>query len=307
MLDSLRQTLSVLPPLGHPVWHLGIFAFGACVGSFLNVCIYRWPRDLSVVHPGSHCFSCEKPIKWYDNLPILSYFLLKGKCRNCKAGYSIRYAGVEVLTAVLFTLVWWKYHGSPAVMAVYLLVVAALIVGTMIDIDHRILPDRITIGGILLGPPLCLLLPELMDNPPGQFMLQAEAAIPALGKSLIGLAFGYWIISLVTGGGEVVISTMQKFGRMTHIDLEQGIMGYGDFKLLAATGAFFGWKAAMWTLFAGSFLGAVFGLALILMGKRELGMRVPFGPYLAAAVIWWMLGGSDLLTMYFNSVTRPGM
>ena len=212
MAAELMATVQALPPVGHPIWYVAVFCFGACVGSYLNVCIYRLPEDRSTVHPSSHCFSCGKPIKWYDNIPMLSWLLLRGKCRNCGTAFSGRYALVELLTALLFVAVWWKYHPSPAVAGVYMAVVAALVMGSVIDIDHRFLPDRVTIGGILAGPVLSLLVPALHDHPAGVYRFRWETDLPSLADSLVGLACGYWLISLITAVAVMAIAALQRVG-----------------------------------------------------------------------------------------------
>jgi leader peptidase (prepilin peptidase)/N-methyltransferase len=257
------------------------FAFGACVGSFLNVCIYRIPAEESVVTPRSHCPKCGHMIAWYDNIPMLSWVLLRAKCRGCKAKISPRYFLVELLTAVLFLLLWMQY-GLDLRVPVYWLAVAGLILGTFVDIDHMILPDRVTKGGMIVGPILSMLVPALH----GEVTL-----LGGLIASLKGLVLGFGALWLVA-----------RVGRMA---FKQDAMGFGDVKLMGAIGALLGWQAVLFTILVSSLLGSVVGLALVFIGGREWQSRIPYGPYIAAAAVLWMLWGHSWWAIYWQWLQRP--
>lgn len=271
------------------------FAMGACVASFLNVCIWRLPRGESVVSPPSHCPNCNARIKWYQNIPILSWCCLRGRCANCHKPISIRYTVVELLGAALFLLAYLQW-GMPFFLGlepalglqkltclwavpVFWLVFTGLILGSFIDLAHFYLPDRVTIGGMILGVPLSYLVPELQGE---------TARLPALCWSLGGLAFGFvflWLIGFV-------------FSKI----VKKEALGFGDVKLIGAVGAFFGPWAVLFTIIVSSFVGAVVGMALILRGKAKLGgfTAVPYGPFLALGVVAWMFWGPRILDWYLR-------
>lgn len=276
------------------VWDIGltayVFLFGLCWGSFLNVCIYRIPEEQSVIKPRSHC-KCGYMIPWYDNIPLLSWLLLGGKCRKCKGRISPRYFLVELLTGVLFALVWLKfpvwtvadgYHDLRGL--AYGLMVFGLILGTFVDIDHMILPDRTTIGGMITGGILSLLVPELHGMPDH---------LGGLVHSLYGMAFGFGILYAVSVVGRLI--------------LKKDAMGFGDVKLMGALGAYLGIEAVVFIIFISSLLGSVVGITFILMGKKEWQARIPFGPYIAAAAVIWILGGSGWWDLYINWITGAGL
>ncbi|NCA81639.1 MAG: prepilin peptidase [Opitutae bacterium] len=253
-----------------------IFLAGLCIGSFLNVCIWRIPRDESIVWPGSHCPACNHAIAAWDNLPLLSWLVLNGKCRHCKAPISPRYFLVELLTGALFTVL-WLVHGWTLQTPVYLFFTGALILGTFVDFDHLILPDRVTLGGMAAGLVLSLAFPALQG--------QTER-LPALLHSLIGLALGYGLLWLVATIGRLV--------------LKREAMGMGDVKLLGAIGAGLGWPAVLFTIFVSSLSGTVLGLALIAAGKKELQSKIPYGPHIALAAVLWMLCGPACIDLYLS-------
>jgi leader peptidase (prepilin peptidase)/N-methyltransferase len=263
--------------------------FGACWGSFLNVCIYRIPAELSVIKPRSRCPECMTNLAWRDNIPIFGWLLLRGKCRYCKEPISARYPSIELLTAVLFTLVWLKYplmvaEGFDFRFAPYWLLVFGLLLGTFVDLDEMWLPDRCTIGGMILGPIFSFLMPSMHGT---------EGHVGGLIQSLIGMAFGFglfWAISVL--------------GRLM---LKKDAMGFGDVKLMGALGAFLGLESVIFITFISSLFGAVIGLTFIAIGKRELQSKIPFGPYIALAAILWVLGGSGWWEAYVGWVTGTGM
>jgi leader peptidase (prepilin peptidase)/N-methyltransferase len=281
MWDSLRE----VPPevWQSPLVWAFVWIFGAMWGSFLNVCILRVQVDLPLSFPGSHCFACKKKVAWYDNLPVLSWFLLKGKCRHCGEPFSIRYPLVETITATLF-LVLWILYGPTALTLCYWLMAFGLLWGTGVDLDDYWIPDRVTWGGMAVGIPLSALVPALHE---------AETWQASLRASLIGAALGFGILWGVGWLGKLIF--------------RKDAMGFGDVKLLGAIGAFLGGPAVLFVLFISALLGSVVGVSLIAMGKRELGGRIPFGPYLSAAALIWVFGGDAWMDAYLEMImVTPG-
>lgn len=264
------------PPEAYAVCSVFVFLAGLCIGSFLNVCIWRIPRDESIVWPGSHCPACNHAIAPWDNVPLLSWLLLNGKCRHCQAPISPRYFVVELLTGALFAAI-WLVHGWTLQTPVYLVLTGALVMATFIDFDHLILPDRVTLGGMVAGPILSCALPALQG--------QTERH-PALIHSLLGLALGYGLLWLVATLGRLV--------------LKREAMGMGDVKLLGAIGACLGWQAVLFSIFVSSLTGTALGLALIAAGKKELQSRIPYGPHIALAAVLWMLCGPACIDLYLS-------
>lgn len=274
-----------------------VFWFGACLGSFLNVCIYRIPMDFSVVTPRSHCPGCKTQIAWYDNIPLVSWLALKARCRHCGIRISVRYIGVEFLTAVLFLLVWLKYGaaGLPrplglvgtehfAILPVYWLVIFGLLLATFVDFDHMIIPDRVSLGGVVLGLALAPCVPALHLQP-NEGSLRA---LDALIRAAVGAAAG--------------AGSLYAIGCLGKVAFKKDAMGLGDVKLLGAIGAFLGWQSIVATILISSFLGAVAGIGLIVAGRKELSSRIPFGPYIAMAAVIWMLWGSRWWYLWVNHV-----
>ncbi len=257
-----------------------VFLAGLCIGSFLNVCIWRIPRGESIAWPGSHCPKCGHPLGVLDNIPLLSWLCLRGKCRYCKAPITPRYFLVELLTGTLFFLLWWV-RGCTWTTPIFIFYACALVVGAFIDIEHLILPDRITLGGMVAGVALSAAWPPT----------QGEVAwLAALESSLIGLALGYGLLWLVAVLGKAA--------------LKREAMGMGDWKLLGAIGACLGWKAVLFTVLVSSLTGTVVGFTFILAGKKELQSRIPYGPHLSLAAILWMLCGPELLDAYLAWALR---
>jgi len=271
-------------------------AWGASIGSFLNVCIYRIPLDLSVVKPRSHCPGCKQPIAWYQNIPVLSYLLLRGKCAKCGIRISPRYILVEILVAVLFALAWLKF-GSVAgprqfglvpitefwLVPVYWLVVMGLVLGTFVDFEHMIIPDRVTLGGIACGLVASALVPELHGQ---------TTVLHGLMKSVIGAATGWGLLWGVAMLGEFIF--------------KKEAMGFGDVKLMGAIGAFFGWEAVLFTVMISSLVGSIVGVTLMLLGKKEMQSKLPYGPYLSLAALLWMYWGSSWWALYINFLMGRG-
>ena len=245
-----------------------IFAMGLCIGSFLNVCIYRLPVSKSIVHPRSMCSNCGTPIASYDNIPILSYLWLKGSCRHCRAKISIRYPMVELLGGLLALATFLKF-GLTVEALIYYTFCTILVVVTFIDLDHRIIPDFITLPGIPIFFAAAFALPNVTYK-------EALLGILIGGGSLLAVA---WTYSLIT----------KKEG-----------MGGGDIKLLAMIGAIIGWKGVLFTIFVASLVGTVAGLAVMLQSRKGMKLAVPFGPFLSIGSIAYIFFGPPLIAWYFN-------
>lgn len=246
--------------------------FGLLIGSFLNVCIYRWPRDLSVVRPRSHCPQCEKLIAWYDNIPIVSYALLRGRCRHCQGRISIRYPVVELLTGALFC--YFVYALGPTLPAVKMCVFsAALVALAFSDLEERILPDELTLGGTLVG----LIFAWFVTTPDQTAQLFAwlmGGSLSGKTDSLVEAALGAALPSAALWiGGWIFEKVRHKPG-----------LGLGDVKLIAMMGAFMGLRGALMALFLGSLAGSILGFAWMkATGKDPGSYELPFGTFLAAS------------------------
>jgi leader peptidase (prepilin peptidase)/N-methyltransferase len=259
--------------------YIFIFIFGAVIGSFLNVCIYRIPQGLSIVRPSSRCPSCGTPIKVYDNIPIISYMLLTGKCRACGAKLSIRYPLVEFLNAALYVVLLNRVGlDFPWVLAVYCIFVSSLIVIFFIDLDHQIIPDSITLPGIPLAVALgSTILPD-----------------PFSRNELLGVRAS--IIGFLAGGGSFYLIAV--IGKAV---LKKDAMGGGDIKMMAMIGGLLGWKGVLLTTFFGSLFGSLIGISLIMLKGKEWGARIPFGPYLVAGALISLFWGQDIFTWYLHA------
>ena len=353
------------------VFTVASVVLGAVVGSFLNACIHRMPRNISLSNPKrSFCPSCNKIIPWYENLPIVSWVALRGKCSTCGAGISPRYVFVEILTAVAFYFIWTRF-GSPLAFA-YWIFFALLIVATFIDIEHFIIPDEITWGGTAAGVIASLALPSLMGT--------TSHLMSGL-FSLLGAALGFGLLWLVVEGGKLAFgrkkhafTTAEEFvwkrdgdradlrlgdeslaweeifsretdvlvldtegdskcgeqtfpqgplrftynrltvgelsfeldtldeirGRVRAVVIPREAMGFGDVKFIACIGAFLGWQAVLFTLFASSIIGCVAGIAGIFIARDKSGARIPFGPFLALGAAIWVFGGNEIMDWYFS-------
>jgi leader peptidase (prepilin peptidase)/N-methyltransferase len=242
-------------------------AFGAIVGSFLNVCIYRLPLGHSIVWPASACPYCKRQLSWYENVPVVSWAVLRGRCRTCKAPISIRYPIIEALTAVMFAFAWW-YYGPGPLLASRLIFGAALIVLFAIDLEHHLLPNAITLPGIVVG------------------FLFSWFTEPGWLSSLVGI---------VVGGG-VLYLIAEIYYRVRH---EEGL-GMGDVKMLAMIGAFLGWKLTLVSLMMASLSGSVIGLFLIATRRGGMKYALPFGTFLALGAAVAATAGTSLLTWYLG-------
>lgn len=242
------------------------FVFGAVVGSFLNVCIYRIPLGLSVVSPGSRCPECRRPVPFYYNVPIISYALLGGRCAFCKTPLSFQYPLVEALTGAFYALLVWRF-GLAIDTAVYAAFISCLVVITFIDLKLQIIPDVISLPGIPVG-----------------LVLSFFTASPGVINAVIG-AFS---------GGAILLCIAAGYHKLTGVEG----MGGGDIKLLAMIGAFIGWKGVLVTILAGSFLGAIVGVITMLVFGRGSRHAIPFGPFLSAGAVIYIFFGSSAIRWY---------
>jgi leader peptidase (prepilin peptidase)/N-methyltransferase len=244
------------------------FIFGLCIGSFLNVCIYRLPASQSITRPRSHCPNCNELIHFYDNIPVLSYLVLRGRCRFCSEKISFRYPVVEILSG-LFALVTFLKYGLTLEALIYYVFVSALIVITFIDIDHQIIPDIITLPGIPL------------------FFIA--------GFALPNITYIDSIIGILAGGGSLFLVAW-----IYHLVTKKEGMGGGDIKLLAMIGALIGWQGVLFTIFVASAVGTVSGILVMLKSRKSMKLAIPFGPFLAIGGIAYIFIGPQLIYWYFR-------
>lgn len=347
-------------------WSAVFFVFGCIVGSFLNVCIHRLPLGESIVSPPSHCPHCRYSIPWFLNIPLVTWVYLRGKCRNCGAAISIRYFLVELLTGLLFLGCWLAFGRTSVWLAlVYSVFLAGLVVATFIDFEHFIIPDELTIGGVVAGFVVSLFLPVLHH---------AASLGESLKRSALGVVVGAGVIYLILRAGKLFFGkeklslspdTRVVFGESTlhlagkelaygdlfyrdsdvivlqartlelvdrcyrdvrvrltraklqidqeefdpeavlhmeaisaEIVLPREAMGLGDVKFMAAIGAFLGWEAVLFSLVVSSFIGSLVGISLVIMRKRGLSSRLPYGPYIALAAALWIFVGPQLVRWY---------
>ncbi len=351
------------------VFSIFAFVLGAVVGSFLNACIYRMPREISLSDPKrSFCTSCETLIPWYHNLPLVSWVLLRGRCAKCGAQFSVRYLGVELLTGLAFWAVWMSF-GLPLA-PVYWVFVALLITATFIDFDFLIIPDEITIGGTVAGVIFSTGLPGVMGvdvwwqgllwslgaaalgygllwgvvelgkkafgkqrhslEPAEAFRLHPDDERPEFelggdrtdwgeifsresdavvlecasgelnGEPVLGEVRLYYN-KVVVDEREVAIEDVRSLtGRATAVVIPQEAMGFGDVKFIACIGAFLGWQAVIFTIFASSIVGAVVGGGMLLATRGKAGSKIPYGPYLALGAALWLAVGPATVRWYFG-------
>lgn len=245
---------------------------GFILGSFLNVCIYRLPREESIIKPASHCPQCNSPIPWYDNIPVLSYFLLMGKCRFCRNPISPRYIIVEILTAVLLILTFNEFGFSFRAL-IYSVLFCGLIIAAFVDFKYQIIPDEVSYSGIAFGLFFSLLYPKLQ------------------GVSIWYLGLLKSILGLLLGGASIYFT-----GVIGKIIFKKEAMGGGDVKLMAMLGAFLGWKLVLLVFFLAPFFGSVVGIIMKLKYKAEI---IPYGPYLSLATVVAVFWGKDILRYLF--------
>ena len=242
--------------------------FGMLVGSFLNVCICRLPKNESIVLPPSHCPLCSYQIRWFDNIPLVSYLLLRGRCRGCGASISLQYPLVELLNGLLTLLLFLRFGPTLAFVTLFLFC-SALVVITFIDIEHQIIPDEISLSGIVVG-----------------FVLSFFIRGHSWQNSLCGILLGGGSLLLVAYG----------YQRLTGKDG----MGGGDIKLLAMMGAFLGWKAVPFIILASSLAGSIIGISIMLLQKKDSKLAIPFGPYLAFGAVLYIFYGRVLIRWYLG-------
>jgi len=264
------------------------FILGSVIGSFLNVCIYRLPMGESIVFPPSHCTSCGRAIRFYNNIPILSYLMLKGKCRDCGSRISIQYPLVELLSGVALTGLYYKF-GLTLDLLFYAMLTYSLIVITFIDLGHMIIPNAITIPGAAAGLIYNALITDWEKSRDllGAFSWSLENFFGVLNE----VPFLDSVFGLITGGGILFLIAFLYIA----VRKQEG-MGMGDVKLLAMIGAFLGWKGVVFVMLVSSLLGTIIGLSIILYKKGDLKYALPFGPFLSlAAVIYVFTGGFRLI------------
>jgi leader peptidase (prepilin peptidase)/N-methyltransferase len=358
-LDDWRQ-------LPWQFWSACWFMLGCMVGSFLNVCVHRMPLGISVITPPSHCPKCQARIPWYLNLPLVTWVCLRGRCRDCHQPIAVRYLAMELGTGLMFVACWhWFGPISTALAVTYATVLSALLVATLIDFDHFIIPDEITLGGIAAGLIYTLVFPSIHG---------VEGRFEALSISFTGAVVGWLLVYAIVRLGKLMFGSMkvefsdctllvftesnlilpeeavpyeELFYRKTDqitlmaekleladrcyagvrvrlspgkllidgetfdpekiphmeawcrdITLPREAMGLGDVKFMGAIGAFLGWQSTFFSLMVSSMIGAILGVGLILIGRREWSSRLPFGPYIALAAVIWMFMPGDFRTLW---------
>lgn len=262
---------------------IAVFVFGLIVGSFLNVCIYRMPREESVVWPRSHCPSCKKRIPGYDNIPLVSFLLLGGRCRFCGNRISLIYPVVELLTALLM-LALFRAFGLTYNFFIYMVMLWGLIIATFIDIAYRIIPDEVSVGGIIAG----FILSSAAGVVLRPFAFDARPMI----TSLLGIIIGGGVIYLTGVCFDLVYFKVMK---RPPINGETESMGGGDVKLLAMIGAFIGWKGSLATFFLAPIFGAVIGIVNVMVKKDH---TIPYGPFLSLGALIYLFWGDVILRMF---------
>jgi leader peptidase (prepilin peptidase)/N-methyltransferase len=303
MITTLQEINAQYP------WFFAVWAglVGACVGSFLNVCIYRIPKNESVVAPRSHC-GCGQPIAWYDNIPVLSWFLLRGRARCCGKPFSFRYPAIELLTAVLFVACWLLF--PPGKAAAGMVLCSIVICAHFIDHDHMIIPDVFTVGGAFAGLMLSLLVPALHGQAHEVYLV---ASVRSGLDAVLGLFVGSALVLWVALFAEAV--------------LKKEAMGFGDVKYLGALGTFIGWQGSVVSLFGGALLGCAWFLVAFLWQRLTgrsapialpaetpdgqpaqlgLGVHVPFGPMLGLAALIYFFWAHQRVDAFFAEL-RPLM
>ncbi|HJR07131.1 MAG TPA: prepilin peptidase [Pyrinomonadaceae bacterium] len=289
-MAQLQNLTSLADPtlVPFPLVLVFVSAIGALIGSFLNVVIHRVPREESIVFPNSRCPSCGMAIRPYDNIPILSFLVLRGRCRNCGAGIARRYPAVEALTALLFGVV-FLHDGLTLALPFDLIFVAALVALVFIDAEHMILPDVITLPGILFA----LVVRALVPNVYGLAFL-SEGILqgwPVWAVSLAGALFGAAI-----GGGSLWLMGWL-WERLRGVEA----MGLGDVKMMFMVGAFLGWPLTVLTIFLGVVGGSVVGVSLMLWRReRDMQMLLPFGIFLGIGAILSLLAGQQIIGWYLS-------
>ena len=245
-----------------------VFILGTCIGSFLNVCIFRIPKGKSIVFPPSSCMNCGHKLSWWENIPILSYLILRAKCRKCSSAISIQYPIVEFLTGILAFMLFQKY-GLTLQFFIYFIFTSALLVITFIDLEHQIIPDIISLPGIAAGLIASIFIPAIS-------IVDSIAGILVGGGTLLAVAWGYYLFTKREG------------------------MGGGDVKLLAMIGAFLGWKCIPLVIFLSAAAGSIIGIIIIALNHGNRRSAIPYGPFLAAGAVTYLFAGEKLMQWYIN-------
>lgn len=266
-----------------------VFIFGLVVGSFLNVCIVRLPKGRSIVSPPSHCPQCQERIKWYDNIPVLSFFILRGRCRSCGRRISWRYPLVELMNGLFYTWIYTEF-GPGGEMLLIMALCSALIVITFIDLDHQIIPDVITLPGMLAGLALGpFFMTPLLDPLP----FGLAGVFPHAGPYAAGLLNSF--IGLVTGGAPLFIIGWL-WEKLRNVEA----MGGGDVKLMAMVGSLLGWKGSLLTIMLGALTGSLAGMILIISKRLSMNRVIPFGPFLALGAVITAFYGHEIVYWYLG-------
>jgi len=246
------------------------FFFGLCIGSFINVVAWRWPREESIISPASHCPKCKAKISWYDNIPLLSYLLLRGRCRSCGEKISLRYPVIELASGLLSLFAYWCF-GISIWYLVYYGFISALFTASIIDLEHRLIPDEISLGGAVLGVGIAFL--------PGHLLTPVD--------SLLGAFAGFLVIFIVA---ELYYLLTKREG-----------MGMGDAKLLGMIGAFLGWKSLGAIIFLGSLSGVIIGAIVIIISRKGRFFKIPFGPFLSFSAVVYVLFWSGKVKLPYSN------
>ncbi len=278
------------------IFTICFFLVGACIGSFLNVCILRIPKGESISTPPSHCV-CGKPIKFYDNIPILSWFILRGRARCCGVKISPRYFMVELLTALIFAYMWYKF--SPDCAIAGMIFASIMIFCTFVDVDTMMLPDSATIGGTILGVIVSTAIPNLH----GVHFTDYPFAVSAIASFISA------VIGVVVGSG--ILYWLRILGQVA---FRKEAMGEGDVLLLGCIGAFCGWQGAVFAIFGGSLIGSIIMIPSIMLmslfKKKEehsdddMQGAIPFGPWLALGGVLYFLFFRESVAQYFQNITQ---
>jgi leader peptidase (prepilin peptidase)/N-methyltransferase len=295
-MNSLPSSFEALTGVPEVVAYIFVFLFGAIVGSFLNVVIHRVPNEESIVFPNSACPNCKTAIKAYDNIPILSWLILRGKCRGCGMPISARYPAVELLTALLYLLVYWQVGLTP-ILPVYLAFVSAVIALIFIDAEHMILPNVITYPLLVLALLVRIIFPIVFSEvnyfsdtafAPANYLVGQPPWLVSLFGAIVG--------ALVGGGSLWAVGAIWK--KLRGVDA----MGLGDVKMMFGVGALLGWRLAFLSIFLGAFAGALIGIVVIAKQKdTDLQTQIPFGIFLGTGSILSLLFGEQLIGWYINT------
>jgi leader peptidase (prepilin peptidase) / N-methyltransferase len=272
-----------------PAFEIVYTLFGLIIGSFLNVCIYRIPRRESIVFPGSHCPQCGKPVRPYDNVPVLAYLWLRGRCRDCGAPISPQYPTVEALTGLVFFGCAWKWGITPPAF-INSLFLAMIIVLGLIDYHHRLLPNVITLPGWVVGMAVApFQYVQFYDEP----LTRVLASMLGPGRAETALPWVAAVVGSLLGGGLLLLVAVA-YEKLRH---RQGL-GMGDVKMMAMVGAFLGWRLVLLTIFAGSVLGSLIGVFLVIFKGGNLQTKLSFGTFLALGAILSVFLGIQILAWY---------